>query len=1586
MKKRVLALTMALCLALSLLPVSAGAEGLIGEGTSSDPYFASTADELAEALEQGGYIKLGNDFTVESEISVPVDKTVELDLNGKTLTFSGSNTNRLKVFGNATVMDSSGDGKIVGAQLYWTYGVIDVQPDASLKVEGGAISVYSGEAVYLRGNTSQRSTFSMTKGTIEIAANGDGIFALGADISVEGGRIVNDGRTGCFGIKGNSTTKITIGVDGGENHNDVYITSIRAQAGTGSSLIFNDGIIGRINGSLNESDVLNGLFEQNISSFLSNDKMCEEVVYEGKTYYRVTEFTEDKAEAKIGETLYASAIAAAEALKDNETLTLLKDISGNSSGRDGVLVISARNVVVDLNGYSVTDTYNSGIGISINNPNEEPLSECIATVKNSNSSSTSTITAATPLRFKSGNSLYLITANLEGNIDLVTTDTSDGAQRIELGTGALLAYSEDAAVMVGNGGFKATHADGQAYIHATASAAIEADTNKTAVLLNDYIGGNALVLNGGTGTIDLNEKTYTSTGTAVKINASNTNLTIKNGEIVSGEGADGAEVGIPPNDLAPGAQVQPYNNISLTLDGVELVVNDGEFGIVTNGTSSNINVTLKNGSVLNNATGDIGIYFPVVSGTLTIEDSSISAGTGIAVKGGTVNISGNSEIHATGEKRAPAEPVNGGVNETGDAIYVEGNYERAVTVNITGGTFTSVNGYAVQKLFEDQGTGDKKIEITGGNYSSNVMPYLEANYTLTPNADGTFEVVEATDEELKIASVTMNGITTEYENLDNAIEAVNAAADGTSVTLTLLQNQITDSTIVFDKNLNITVDLNGKVLRGPDTGYVFQFGSFEIGSATSAGACDYTNTGTLTIKNGTVIGYRGVLNYFGSVILDAGLTMNAEERLVNSRGGRITVQGADLKSDLYGVFLFNSFYAYDLANTNAADPDYANSVNEKNQSAEFVMTSGSIEAFVYTVGGNNLYSAGTKATISGGTLTADEEDGNCIYWPMEGELNISGTAVISGGTAIEARMGTINISGGTITGTAAPAGDGDRPTSGDPWVEGSALLISSEMYGRGTQQSKGNPNVTVNVTGGTLTSQQGVGIKVYNTEGDQQKADVTVSGGAVSGNLGAIQSVTTGGDTVVTNGSQQTASKSQTTLTVSGGVAPASINSAGKTTYYTNVGDAVKSVDTNSGAATQITVFGNTALSTDVELTDQITLVVTPGVTISADVTSGESGKVVVATTDENGNTEYKLAAVENPGATYPASIADTAGNVVAHCATLEQAVQMVQNGQTITLTQKVTVKDPITVSRPVTFTIDPGDTGSTYTIEAGSGYQLSKNGNTYTISVYTPPVVPDDQPSSSSGGSSEPSYSPVMDITGNGDVRVNPRTPSEGDEVTITVDPDRGYEVDEVIVRDRNGNRVDVTAERNGTYTFEQPRGRVTIEVTFVPTRTATFFNDVPESFWAYNEIAWAYENGYVNGTTTTTFSPNASISRQQVWMILARLSGADPANMAAARQWAIDNGISDGTTPGNAVTRQQLVALLYRYATLMGYANDARADLSIYPDAGTVASYAVEPMQWSVANNIVAGTSDGTLNPSGTATRAQFAVILYRFWEQIG
>lgn len=160
--------------------------------------------------------------------------------------------------------------------------------------------------------------------------------------------------------------------------------------------------------------------------------------------------------------------------------------------------------------------------------------------------------------------------------------------------------------------------------------------------------------------------------------------------------------------------------------------------------------------------------------------------------------------------------------------------------------------------------------------------------------------------------------------------------------------------------------------------------------------------------------------------------------------------------------------------------------------------------------------------------------------------------------------------------------------------------------------------------------------------------------------------------------------------------------------------------------------------------------------------------------------------------------------------------------------------------------------------------------------------------------------------------------------------------------------------------------------------------FTDVPEGYWAHSEIAWAYVNGYMNGTATTTFNPGGTVTRQQVWMILARMSGADPADMAAAKAWAVANGISDGSNPGSPVTRQQLATLMYRYAALFGYDVSVGESTNIlsYADVGQLSEYAIPAMQWACGKGIIRGTGDGsTLTPQGTATRAQLAVMLYRF-----
>jgi hypothetical protein len=1053
--------------------------------------------------------------------------------------------------------------------------------------------------------------------------------------------------------------------------------------------------------------------------------------------------------------------------------------------------------------------------------------------------------------------------------------------------------------------------------------------------------------------------------------------------------------------------------------------------------NSSAQLTMTNGEIKNTANGGYAVYVNGNAGTFTMDGGKVTqestysssaaiyannSATSVSISGGEVvsnsmgvyaaftpvSVTGGTfqtESYAFQTRHATIDPADGNtvsVTSGGAVFYtfsesenkiVDGDFtasaltksytqDPASTLTVSGGTFDIENVVA--------SAGDNsKITISGGTFEKNVPDlgqYLGKDKEIQIQPDGSLIVGESSGETPAApVSVTINGGEANFfDTLAAAIEEVNKASAGASITVSLGKDQIVTETIRINKGLNVTLDLGGKTLLGPDSGYTIQFGSFDKGTATKPEDCEYTNSGTLTLTNGAVIGYRGILNYFGNVVLDQGLTMTTTERVVNTYGGKITVQGAKLKSTTaFGVVLFNSFYPFNFD----ASPAVTNSKDEKNKSAEFVMTSGSIDVVYYPVSGNNQRSAGTKATITGGTLTASEEY-TAIYWPMEGELTVGGDAVITGGTGIEAKMGTITIrENAQVIGTAAYKAD--EPTNGGSSPDGSALLLSAQMYGGVTSEYQTDNQLKVSISGGTLTSQNGNAVTVYNTEQNEvQTAQITVSGGTFTAEKAAIISVTKGGNTVTTDGNTQTTSKSKTTLTVSGSVAPASIDANGKTAYYTDVTKAIQSVNQGADTATQITVFGNTTISTDVVLQENIILVVTPGTQLSADVTSGESNKVVVTEKDSKGNTVYKLVETPtNPEQTYVASI--TTNGQTAYFQTLEDAVKTVQDGQTITLLKNSDAVGAITISRAVTFTLDLKTFTMKDTIAAGSGFVLTRNGNTYTVSVYVPPVTPpqpDDRPSggSSSGGSSssDGDYTVSVDTGKHGTVTVSPKRADKGDTVTITVKPDKGYELDELTVTDKNGDTVKLKDKGNGKFSFTMPGSKVTVEAKFVKERAAALpFADVSADHWAYDEIAWAYENGYMNGTSAAAFNPGGSVSRQQLWMILARLSGASPATMAEAREWAIGNGVSDGSNPGGAISRQQMVAILYRYAKLMGYDTTGAADLTAFPDHASVADYAKEAMAWSVKNEIVGGTAQGTLNPAGTASRAQFAVILYRF-----
>lgn len=261
-----------------------------------------------------------------------------------------------------------------------------------------------------------------------------------------------------------------------------------------------------------------------------------------------------------------------------------------------------------------------------------------------------------------------------------------------------------------------------------------------------------------------------------------------------------------------------------------------------------------------------------------------------------------------------------------------------------------------------------------------------------------------------------------------------------------------------------------------------------------------------------------------------------------------------------------------------------------------------------------------------------------------------------------------------------------------------------------------------------------------------------------------------------------------------------------------------------------------------------------------------------------------------------------------------------------------------------------------------------------------------------------------------NGSIKVSPSSRAEaGDTVTITVTPDEGYELDELVVYDADGDEVDLDDEGDGAYTFEMPKSDVEIEVSFARISDAddetpvAAFVDVADSDWYADAVQYVFANGLMAGTSDTTFSPNATTTRAMIVTILYRLEGTPAVTgttaftdvaagqyYADAVAWAAQNGIVSGTSattfsPDGVITREQMAAILYRYAQHKGYDVTAKADLSVFTDAAQVSTYATDAMAWANASGLISGTSATTLSPAGSATRAQVATILMRFCENI-
>ena len=229
-----------------------------------------------------------------------------------------------------------------------------------------------------------------------------------------------------------------------------------------------------------------------------------------------------------------------------------------------------------------------------------------------------------------------------------------------------------------------------------------------------------------------------------------------------------------------------------------------------------------------------------------------------------------------------------------------------------------------------------------------------------------------------------------------------------------------------------------------------------------------------------------------------------------------------------------------------------------------------------------------------------------------------------------------------------------------------------------------------------------------------------------------------------------------------------------------------------------------------------------------------------------------------------------------------------------------------------------------------------------------------------------------------NGSLKVNPSNGSAGTLITVTATPDKGYEL----------AYITVDGERITGSTFRMPDHDVTVSALFVPVSFP--FTDVKSGDWFYDAVAYVYANGLMDGTSATTFEPNANMTRAMVWAILARIdgetvTGADWAS--AARTWAMAGGVSDGTDPNGPVTREQFATMLYRYAAAKGYDVSIGESTNIlsYADFASISEYAIPAMQWACGSGIVTGVTESTLVPQDTATRAQCAAMLMRFIEGV-
>lgn len=952
---------------------------------------------------------------------------------------------------------------------------------------------------------------------------------------------------------------------------------------------------------------------------------------------------------------------------------------------------------------------------------------------------------------------------------------------------------------------------------------------------------------------------------------------------------------------------------------------------------------------------------------LTINDGNFSGGINsvkndecgiLTINGGT--FSNTSQYVIMNWNKATINNGTFSVKDSADAVLFTAAYRanRAVgELIVNNGTFT---GNGSQKMVENHygSSYTGTASITGGTFSSDVSAYCDANYATEKNTDNTYTV-----KPLKDVAVAKIG-DTYYKTL---ADAVAAAQDGD--TITLLKDTI-GSGIGTYKN-------PGKDLQGNDQitakGFTIDFNQHTysvdkpaVGSKTYEtqgfhfewkGAVD--TTPNITLKNGT-------LNV--AKVHDPNLKLLVQN-YCNLTLDNMTVDGTNLTKG-WGS------YTYVTSNCNGTVTIKDSAIISENPNADVA----------FDVDGARRGYGPVKLTIEGdskisGKFEVSTNEGNSLT-VKGGYFTTDPSAYVASGYV----AGTSDVSGYSYK-VVAKTNTGNvevKPDVADPEVTVSGSISEEDK--------KKVENAAKTVSAPTLGAETGDIVKDINEDTAKTLIEKATT---VQGNNKKLYV--------------------QSSLKVE----PTAYNETTKTLAL-KITPQYRIVASTAATADDIELGDNGKNAEVVQ--DYQPMNITKATVVTMELPTGfavaDGAKLSIKHTKSNGKVEYytgtvtkkdnKLYLTFTTNGFSPFVISVPAAAIESKVyPTLQAAVDSAKNGDIIDLYKDVAADTKVTVAKSIKFTVntDGKKFDAAKNIVAGSNTTVKVTGESspYTYEfTYTKPSS-----GSSSGGSSsgKTTYKVTTSAVNNGGVNASPSNAEKGATITITLSPDKGYKLDKLTVTDGSGKTVSTVKKSDTVYTFAMPASAVTVGVSYVKateTPSETKFNDVSANDWFASAVDYVTGKGMMNGTADNTFSPKANTTRGMVVTVLYRLENqpstsaasftdvASGAYYANAVAWANANGIVSGYGsgkfgPNDKVTREQLAAILYRYAQYKKYDVSGANSLDGYTDVQSVSSYAVPALQWANAAGVVTGKSGSKLDPKGNATRAEVAAMLMRFCENV-